>query len=93
MTKFNAKNFTLDNDFIEVSEKEISAPVIFLKDEKEFFFLPDDYNGYINMFANYKIVNGKGKLLFEFSHSDFDPFITKILNQRFFSESEKQAFI
>ena len=49
MTKFNAKNFTLDNDFIEVSEKEISAPVIFLKDEKEFFFLPDDYNGYINM--------------------------------------------
>ena len=34
MTKFNAKNFTLDNDFIEVSEKEISAPVIFLKELK-----------------------------------------------------------
>lgn len=93
MTKFNVENFTFDNDFIEVSEKEISAPVIFLRDEKEFFFLPDNYEGNIYMFATYKIVNGKGKLFFEFSHSDFDPFIEKILNQRFFSESEKQAFV
>lgn len=93
MTKFNVENFTFDNESIEVSEKEISAPVIFINDEKEFFFLPDNYDGYLVMFAIYKIVNGKGKLFFEFSHSDFDPFITKILNQRFFSESEKQAFI
>ena len=93
MTKFNVENFTFDDDSIEVSEKEISAHVIFLKDEKQFFFLPDNYNGYINMFAIYKIVNGKGKLFFEFSHSDFEPFIEEILNQRFFSESEKQAFV
>lgn len=95
--KFNKNNyflsdieFTVDN--VSNVAKEVSANVILKYDDREYFYIPEAFEGYTNMFVKFAIHNGKGIITFGFSNSECNSFIEQLLYKRYFDNSEKTEF-
>lgn len=95
--KFNKNNyflsdidFTVDN--VSNVAKEVSANVILKYDDREYFYLPEAFGGYTNMFVKFSVHNGKGVITFEFSNSECNSFIEQLLYKRYFDYEEKTEF-